>query len=95
MKVPRRIALYIDHVICLLSLNVAGALRTVKHRYTPNISIKISTAIKMKTFYPRAKKIYYENIKKIKVLDKYIVNIDIKKKKTELKILSIGKLERS
>ena len=66
MKVPRRIALYIDHVICLLSLNVAGALRTVKHRYTPNISIKISTAIKMKTFYQRAKKFYHENIKKLR-----------------------------
>lgn len=34
-----------DHVMCLLSLKVAGALRTVKQRYTPNSNITISTEI--------------------------------------------------
>lgn len=37
------IALYSAHEMCLLSLKDAGALRTVKHRYTPNSSTRIST----------------------------------------------------
>lgn len=50
MNVLRIMALYIDHVMCLLSLNEAGAFRTVKHRYTPNKSMNTSTEEKIANF---------------------------------------------
>lgn len=50
MNVLRMMALYMDHVICLLSLKEAGAFLTVKHRYTPNKSMSTSTEKKNKMF---------------------------------------------
>lgn len=50
MNVLRMMALYMDHVICLLSLKEAGAFLTVKHRYTPNKSMSTSTEKENKMF---------------------------------------------
>jgi hypothetical protein len=46
ITLPKIIALYIAQVMCLLSLKNAGALRTVKHRYTPYKRNSISAEIK-------------------------------------------------
>lgn len=50
MNVLRMMALYMDHVICLLSLKEAGAFLTVKHKYTPNKSMSTSTEKENKMF---------------------------------------------